>query len=85
MPAVRNSILLLLSSSQSTELLTVAGKQKLAGRIAELTGQQLGGQPPPEAPLPSSGNEFVAARQTSQHRGRPNPVEAVHFSHFIVQ
>ncbi|HRO60396.1 MAG TPA: flagellar basal body-associated FliL family protein [Burkholderiaceae bacterium] len=85
MPAMRNSILLLLSSSLSTELLTVAGKHKLAARIAELTGQHLGWQQPPEAPPPAAGNEFVLARQTAQHRGRPNPVEAVHFSHFIVQ
>ena len=85
MPAVRNSILLLLSSSKSTELLTVAGKQKLAGRIADLTGQHLGWEPPPETPAPAGGNEFVVARKTTQHFGRPNPVEAVHFSHFIVQ
>ena len=85
MPAVRNSILLLLSSSRSGELLTLSGKQKLATRIAELTGQHLGWQPPPEAPAATGADDFVVARRTAQHRGWPNPVEAVHFSHFIVQ
>lgn len=91
MPAVRNSILLLLSSSTSAELLTVPGKQQLARRIAELTGQHLGWQPPP-APAAGNGanaqpaaNEFVAQRQVTPLRTRPNPIQAVHFSHFIIQ
>ncbi|MFP5407258.1 MAG: flagellar basal body-associated protein FliL, partial [Gammaproteobacteria bacterium] len=68
MPALRNGILLQLSASQSSELLTLAGKQRLAARIAELAGGHVGWK-----------NDPAAARP------RPNPVEAVHFSQFIVQ
>ena len=89
MPAVRNSILLLLSSSTSAELLTVPGKQQLARRIAELTGQHLGWQPPPAAGnganAQPAANEFAPQRQAAPQRTRPNPIQAVHFSHFIIQ
>lgn len=42
MPTIRNAILLLLSSSTSRELLTVAGKQKLAEQIATIAGGEAG-------------------------------------------
>lgn len=85
MPAVRNSILLLLSDSHSRELLTVAGKQKLARRIAELTGQHLGWQAPPAGSSEATENEFGVQRQMQMQRTRPHPIQAVHFSHFIIQ
>jgi flagellar FliL protein len=68
MPALRNAILLQLSASESSDLLTLAGKQRLAGRIAELAGGHVGWKSDPAAA-----------------RARANPVEAVHFSQFIVQ
>jgi flagellar FliL protein len=49
MPAVRNAILLLLSSRQSTELLTLPGKQSLATDIALATGGVLGWKAPTTA------------------------------------
>jgi len=49
MPAVRNAILLLLSSRQSSELLTLPGKQTLAADIALATGGVLGWKPPAKA------------------------------------
>ncbi|HLT26925.1 MAG TPA: flagellar basal body-associated FliL family protein [Zeimonas sp.] len=69
MPAIRNSVLLLLSSKQTGELLTLEGKKQLAEQIARKAGGELGWTEPPEG----------AAAQ------RANPVAAVHFSHFIVQ
>lgn len=41
MPAVRNAILLLLSSKTAKELLTLEGKQKLAAEIAEAAAKRL--------------------------------------------
>jgi flagellar FliL protein len=45
MPAVRNAVLLLLSSKQSRELLTVPGKERLAREVAEAAGRQIGWAP----------------------------------------
>lgn len=47
MPAVRNKILLLLSSKRSRELLTVEGKEALAIQISDATARVIGWQPPP--------------------------------------
>lgn len=69
MPSIRNSVLLLLSSKNTAELLTLEGKKQLATEIATQTGAALGWQP-------SAGDATAE---------RPNPVAAVHFSHFIVQ
>jgi flagellar FliL protein len=54
MPAVRNAILLLLSSKRSDELLTLAGKQALANEIALAAGMALGWRPAPPAPPPTA-------------------------------
>lgn len=42
MPSVRNSVLLLLSSKKSEELLTLDGKKQLAAQIADGTAAELG-------------------------------------------
>lgn len=76
MPSVRNTILLLLSSKRTEELLTVDGKRELASQIMHDTGAQLG-WPAPVAS--ASGTVEVGAGNVA------NPVRAVHFSHFIVQ
>lgn len=68
MPSIRNSVLLLLSSKKSEELLTLDGKQELASQIALRAGGALG---------------WTSAAEGAVQR--PNPVAAVHFSHFIVQ
>ena len=48
MPAVRNAVLMLLSSKLAKELLTVPGKERLAEEIATAAGMQLGWEPPDE-------------------------------------
>jgi len=70
MPSIRNSVLLLLSSKQTGDLLTLDGKKQLAAQIAQQAGQQLGW-----APQAQAGEKIEV----------PNPIAAVHFSHFIVQ
>lgn len=89
MPAIRNSILMQLSSLESKELLTVSGKEQLASRIMALTARELGWQASvvagakPADPRSKPANPRGAPDKPAPDR--PNPVAAVHFSHFIVQ
>ena len=46
MPAVRSKILLLLSSKQSRDLLSIAGMKQLANEIAETASRSVGWAPP---------------------------------------
>ena len=53
MPAVRNAVLLTLSSKQTKDLLSVSGKKALASELALVIGTQLGWEPPePEEEAP---------------------------------
>jgi flagellar protein FliL len=101
MPAVRNKLLLLLSSKQPRELLTLEGKQKLAIEIADHTGRLIGWVPakkvkvkapdPEKDPEAADGKSAEAAKEpdteeeTPKPKAKPNPVERVHFAQFIVQ
>lgn len=86
MPAVRNSILLLLTSKTSTQLLTVAGKETLAAEVAEQTGQHLGWHPPEEHGEDAEETDSKGKKtKRKAPKPKPNPVEAVHFAQFIVQ
>jgi len=77
MPALRNAILLEISSMRASDLLSVPGKARLASRIAEIGGAQAGWSPAASQPS--------ATGQAQPRSDRPNPVRAVHFSHFIIQ
>lgn len=57
MPEIRSSLLLLLSSKRASELVSVAGKKKLANEIIVSTNTILGVQhkTPPKAPVPEAG------------------------------
>lgn len=81
MPAIRSAILLVLSSSSSKDLLTVAGKQKLADQVAAIAGRELGWQ----AEAAGAAEPAAQPRKVSLPQARPNPVLAVNFSHFIIQ
>lgn len=81
MPAIRSAILLVLSSSTSKDLLTVAGKQKLAEQVAAIAGRELGWQ----AEAAGATETAAQPRKVSLAQARPNPVLAVNFSHFIIQ
>lgn len=84
LPPVRNSILMLLSSKKATDVLSVSGKERLAAQVAELVGAHLGWHPP-AATNGAAIETTPGAPQPRQARQRPNPVERVHFAHFIVQ
>jgi len=73
LPAVRHSILMLISAKQVEDLLSVEGKQQLAQQIRLLAGRALG------LDLPEPG--------AAAGKGKPpeNPIRAVLFSQFIVQ
>lgn len=83
MPAIRNGILLLISSKRSDELLTLAGKEKLAVEIAEVTGEHLGWSPEAEEQEEKKPAKGKAAKRAPPPP--PNPVQAVHFAQFIIQ
>jgi flagellar FliL protein len=73
LPAVRNAVLLLISSKRVDELLTTEGKQQLAQQIRARAAQAIG----VEVPEPGA----------SAPRNPPpeNPIRAVLFSQFLVQ
>ncbi|XAH26317.1 flagellar basal body-associated FliL family protein [Xylophilus sp. GW821-FHT01B05] len=75
MPAIRNSMLMLISQRTAAELLQRDGKEKLAADIMVEAGRPLGYVPP--APAADGG-------ERRRPRGS-NPVRGVLFSSFIIQ
>ncbi len=95
MPAVRNAVLMLLSSKESKDVLPVAGKHKLADEIAIAVGEQLGWESDEPRPRKTAAagakaeraedDDEKPVRRKKSRRAPPNPIEAVHFVQFIVQ
>ena len=97
MPAVRSKILLLLSSKQSRDLLSIAGKKQLATEIAETTSRSVGWSPPkPVAPkkkkkkteeeqADEEENPDEAEQEPVKPKVVPLPVLSVNFAQFIIQ
>jgi hypothetical protein len=67
LPAVRNEILLLISSKEIDDLLTTEGKQKLAQEIRVRTARSLG----VEVAEPEPAEEKPKTREGCQGRRRP--------------
>ncbi|HEX7440140.1 MAG TPA: flagellar basal body-associated FliL family protein [Caldimonas sp.] len=93
MPAIRNSILMILAHKTSRELLERAGKEQLADEIMRETVRPMGIDiPAPEAAAPKTA-EVAPENPTAEvpvvkkpvRRGPHNPVRHVHFSNFIIQ
>lgn len=96
MPAVRNQILLLISSKQAQELMSREGKEKLAEEIGLVTARQVGWTPEDEQgddgddePPPKAKGKDGKAKPAKAKKPPPvvvpNPVTQVHFASFIVQ
>ncbi|RPH43742.1 MAG: flagellar basal body rod protein [Burkholderiales bacterium] len=100
MPAVRNELLLLISSKLANQLTTREGKEQLAAEIAIAAARPLGWTPPEdeeeeeEAPAPKvkvkDGEKAKGAKSKEKAKAKkaepaPNPVANVHFASFIVQ
>jgi flagellar FliL protein len=84
MPAVRNRILLAISDRTAAELSTREGKEKLADTVRRETARALGY----DVPEPDEVEEEpVRPGQRPRRRAAAPalPIEAVHFSNFIVQ
>ncbi|MGE4243978.1 flagellar basal body-associated FliL family protein [Ramlibacter sp.] len=77
LPAVRNDILLLISSKQIEQLLSVDGKQQLADQIRERVARAIGAAVPAAAASGASGASGASANA--------GPIRGVLFSQFIVQ
>ena len=73
LPAVRDGILMLISSKRADELLSTEGKQQLAQQIRARAAQAIGVEVP-ETGTPATGSA-----------GPDNPIRAVLFSQFLVQ
>lgn len=86
MPAVRNAILLLISARSAGELLSLAGKQRLAIDVALATRAVLKHERPP-APGAASGPDGASteAAPVEFSQADTSPIAAVHFAQFIVQ
>ena len=101
MPAVRNELLLLISSKLANQLTTREGKEALAAEIAVAAARPLGWTPPAadeheeeEAPPPkvkvkdgekAKGGKSKEKAKVKKAEPPPNPVAQVHFASFIVQ
>ncbi|HYF58835.1 MAG TPA: flagellar basal body-associated FliL family protein [Burkholderiaceae bacterium] len=98
MPAVRNEILLLISSKQAGALTSREGKEALAGEIALAAARPLGWtpavaaddgddeeEPPKKSKSRKDGKEAAAKPKKAPPKPLPNPVAQVHFASFLVQ
>ena len=81
LPAVRNEILLLLSSKRIDELLTDDGKRELAQQIRTRAAHGMGVKPDEAVAAPAAAGAAAAPKAAPVE----NPVQAVLFSQFIVQ
>ena len=101
MPAIRNSILLILAQKASADLLDRPGKEQLAGQIQREAARVMGIEvDEPEAPAPKAAAKEGAKDDAKAKDGdddekpkakkrkapsEPNPIRHVHFSNFIIQ
>ena len=99
MPAIRNSILMILAQKSSADLLDRPGKEQLAGQIQREAARVMGiDVEEPEAPKPTAKeaakDEAKAKDGVDEEKPKakkrkadaePNPIRHVHFSNFIIQ
>jgi flagellar protein FliL len=97
MPAIRNSILMILAHKSSRELLERSGKEQLAGEILREAARTMGidvEEPHTESKKVSDvekaepddeGKPKAKAKKAPKKPVEPNPIKRVHFANFIVQ
>ena len=97
MPAIRNSILLILAQKASADLLDRPGKEQLAGQIQREAARVMGIEvDEPEAPVAKTAAKDEAKTKDGDDEEKPkakkrkaasepNPIRHVHFSNFIIQ
>ena len=89
MPAIRNSVLLILSHKTSAELLSMEGKQKLAEEIRRDAARAMGYEiEDPEEEEAAAKAEEDAPKKKKKKKKKVesyNPITQVHYSNFIIQ
>ena len=97
MPAIRNSILMILSHKGARDLLDRSGKEQLANEILRESARTMGIEidestaiedaPKAKDDAPDGDDEKPKAKAKKKpHKpADPNPIKRVHFSNFIVQ
>lgn len=85
MPAVRSSVLLLLTQRTSEELLKRDGKEKLAQDVQIEVARALGYEVPKASRRPKDGDDEDEPPRRRARKAPASPVNAVLFSSFIVQ
>ena len=89
MPAIRNSVLLILSHKTSAELLSIEGKQKLAEEIRRDAARAMGYEiEDPEVEEAAAKAEEDAPKKKKKKKKKVesyNPITQVHYSNFIIQ
>ncbi|MDE1998314.1 MAG: flagellar basal body-associated FliL family protein [Burkholderiales bacterium] len=88
MPAIKDSIILILSHKTSDELLTLEGKQKMAEEIRRAAARAMGyNVPEPEETNPDEVDTSAPKKKKrKKKKAEPyNPIEKVVYSSFIVQ
>ena len=92
MPAIRSSVLMLVSQRTSEELLRRDGKEKLANDIVAEVSRAIGYEVDEPAPKKAKAKaaeaddeEEPAPKRKKKRKAEPSPVNGVLFSSFIVQ
>lgn len=88
MPAIRNSILLILSHKSADQLLSLDGKNKLAEEIKREAARAMGYEiEEPEAEPPADEAESAPKKKKKKKKRAEsyNPIVQVHYATFIIQ
>ncbi len=86
LPSVRSKILLLISQRESVELLSLAGKEKLAADVLAEALRPFSVEAEVKPEGPASAKETKVKKKTAEKRPvEDSPVTGVHFYSFIVQ
>jgi flagellar protein FliL len=86
MPAIRNSVLLILSHKSSADLLSAEGKEKLADEIRREAARAMGYEvEDPEEEEPEDEEAPKKKKKKKKRVEAYNPIVQVHYSNFIIQ
>ncbi|MBH2016931.1 MAG: flagellar basal body-associated FliL family protein [Burkholderiales bacterium] len=86
MPAIRNSVLLILSHKTAEELLTPEGKTKLAEEIRRDAARAMGYEiEDPEEDVPEDEDAPKKKKKKKKKVESYNPINQVHYANFIIQ
>ena len=85
LPSVRSKILLLISQRESVELLSLAGKEKLAADVLAEALRPFSVEAEVKPEGAASAKDIKVKKKTAEKQLEDSPVAGVHFYSFIVQ